>query len=235
MIVQWSSFCTKAGVTLRGDPGLEQELLQVTLRAPREGTAVMPSPLEQALHPLQSALPPLQYSPAPWDCLEHFPALPEEIHSPGAGGRQKMLLWTSVWTLLPPETSSLAMDTWICVWRKKKDLFSLPQRLQFSACFCHTALVLQVGQLQNFLWNHQNLDIYGYSDGVVKCDGKSILCSVLWYLCALLTMPMVESGWDCCELWFQEDWWCHTLVLEDCQWWATPGQVEVSFRNLWKL
>lgn len=87
-----------------------------------------------------------------------------------------MLLLTSVWTLLPPETSSLAMDTWICVCRKKKDLFSLPQCLHFSACFCHTALVLQVGQCcRTFSDTIKIWSIYGYSDGVVKYDGKCLL------------------------------------------------------------
>lgn len=69
--------------------------LQVTLRAAREGTPAMPSPLEQALHLLGTSSASLA-SPAiftfTWDFLEHFPALPEEIHSPGAGGRPKMLL-----------------------------------------------------------------------------------------------------------------------------------------------
>lgn len=68
---------------------MRQELLQVTLRAPRGGTAVMPSPLEQALHLLATALPPQQYSPATWDFLEHFPALPEEIHSLEQGEDEK--------------------------------------------------------------------------------------------------------------------------------------------------
>lgn len=230
MIVQWSWFCTKAalgqGVTLRGEPGLGQELLQVTLRAPGGGTAVMPSPWSGHCTPWQSALPPWplqQDSPSTWDFLEHFPALLEEIHGPGAGGRQKVLLWTSVWTLLPPETSSLAMDTWICVCRKKKDLFSLPQCLQFSACFCHAALVLQVGQCcRTFSETSKIWSIYGYSDEAVECDGKP--------MCVVIPGCSAQHAHGGVRMWLlwagiSGGWWCYNLVLEDCQWWATPGQV----------
>lgn len=81
------------------------------------------------------------------------------------------------WYWLPPETSTLATDTWICVCRKKKDLFSLPQCLHFSACFCQTALMLQVGQCyrSTFFETMEILRIYGYSDEVFKYDGKCIL------------------------------------------------------------
>lgn len=67
------------------------------------------------------------------------------------------------WYWLPPETSSLAVDTWICVCRKRKDLFSLPWCLHFSAYFCQTALVLQVGQCYRSTFS-ETIEIWVFID-----------------------------------------------------------------------
>lgn len=104
------------------------------------------------------------------------------------------------WYWLPPETSSLAIHTWICVCRKKKDLFSLPQCLHFSACFCQTASVLQVGQCYRSTFSEtieilsiyetiKILGIYGYPDEVVKYDGKYILSKTVCCDACLLCSP----------------------------------------------
>lgn len=113
-----------------------------------------------------------------------FSCTPEEIHSPGAEGRQKMykcscelLSGSYCWYWLPPETSTLATDTPGFVFVGRKDLFSLPQSFHFSACFCQTALVLQVGQCYRSTCSEtmEIWRIYGYSGEAVKYDGKYFL------------------------------------------------------------
>lgn len=101
---------------------------------------------------------------------------------------------------------------------RKKDLFSLPQCLHFSACFCQTALVLQVGQCYASTFS-EILSIYGYPDEVVKYDGKCNLSKAVFCDTCVLCSP--------CPQWRQavivrscdfRGWWCYSLVLEDCQW-----------------
>lgn len=126
------------------------------------------------------------------------------------------------------------MDTWICVCRKKKGLFSLPQCLHFSACFCQTALVLQVGQCcRTFSETTEIWSICGYSDEGVKYDGKYILPKAV--------------GCDTCVLCSLCPRWSHAGIVGSCDFsrmvvlqfdfrglsvMGTPGQLEVSFRNL---
>lgn len=236
--MQQRSFCTKAvlgqGVTLRGDPGLGQELLLGC----RWHWELQEKEHQPCHHPWsrhctswEPALPlwPLQqYSPSPGIFLNIFLHSLRRYTALEQGEDQKCsceLLSEPCCHQKPPAWQWT--PGFVFVGRKKACSVS------HSVC---TSLLASVKLLWCYRWDSvAELSLKPLKFGVfvdILMKGLSMMANTFspkqWVVIPVCSVHCAHGGvmLGLLEAVISAGWWCYSLILEDCQWWALQANLK---------